>query len=183
MKHNSIPSGRNISPVTLVVLLVMLAAFVAACGSSNQVQQEQQESSTEADSVAQEKLRAEAEKKQNEQRTKALKAKYREQLRDDYQAQANEITTLYLLAQRRFYRGEYEQALSIVNKALNLRENADLYALRGSIHLGLNNTDQFVENWRTALTMDKNVPLPLTDYVVEQLKKHGLINENLERNF
>ena len=123
------------------------------------------------------------ESRKEQQRVKALKKKYRQQLREDYQAKANELTTFYILAQRRYYNGNYETALAIVNKALRLQETADLLALKGSIYLGLNDIDKFEKHWRRALTMDKDVPLPLTDGVVEQLKDRGLLNENLERNF
>lgn len=183
MMEHTIFSNINISLLPMLFLCGIVGIGAPACSSTNQVQQSGEQQATEADSTALPQTQAETDEDREEERVKALKEKYREQLRDDYQAQANEITTFYLLAQRRFYNGDYRNALSIVNKALKIRENADLYALKGSIYLGLNNIEQFKKNWRTALKMDKQVPLPLTDFVIEQLKEHGLLNENLERNF
>ena len=166
-----------------MLLYSLVALLPIACSSSEQIQQQDQQTAA-ADTTQQNQPQpANDDNAKDEQQIEALKEKYREQLREDYQTKANEITTFYILAQRRYYNGDYKSALSIVNKALEIRENADLHGLKGSIYLELNNVDKFEEHWRQALTMDADVPLPLTNRVIEKLKERGLLNENLERNF
>lgn len=152
-----------------------------ACSSSKQAQQSTPAASDTTDAPETDTKATSSE--ENNEQTEALKEKYREQLRDDYQTRANELTTFYILAQRQFYNGNYQNALSTVNKAINTKENADLLALRGSIYLRLGDINNFEEDWRRALTMDEDVPLPLSEFVKNKLIESGLINENLERNF
>lgn len=73
--------------------------------------------------------------------------------------------------------------MSYINDALETRQNADLLALKGNIHLGLGNTEAFVTYWKKALKKDKDVPLPFSDFIIEELKSQGVLNENLEPNF
>lgn len=100
-----------------------------------------------------------------------------------YQAQANGISSYYILAQQQFYNGNYEEALYFINQAAKIRENADVLALKGSIYLGLGLKEDFVESWKKALEMDKDIPLPSSPFVVKELQQQGLINENFKRNF
>lgn len=160
----------------------MLGGLWAGCGNTNQVQQSSNQSAA-ADTAQQKSTSNQKADQKDEEQIKALKEKYGEQLRSRYQDQANEITTYYILAQRHFYNREYQNALSYIKKAENVRTNADVLALKGNIYYGLNNIDKFVGNWRKALEMDRNVPLPLSDSLIEALQEHDLINENLEPNF
>lgn len=108
---------------------------------------------------------------------------YKNQLSEDYGSQANGLSTFYITAQQFFFNGNYEYALYYIDKAIKIRENADILALKGSIYLGLGSTEGFVQNWRRALELDKDTPIPNSDVIVNELKRHGLINDNLERNF
>ncbi|HBQ59513.1 MAG TPA: hypothetical protein DD671_07770 [Balneolaceae bacterium] len=74
--------------------------------------------------------------------------------------------------------GRYQSALYHINKAADIKETADILALRGSIYLGLGDQEKFTEQWRLALEMDENVPIPNIPYLVRQLKQEGLISEN-----
>lgn len=100
---------------------------------------------------------------------------YKEELHKDYQTKANRVTTLYVLSQQKFFSGEYEDALFLINRALQVKETADLLALKGSIYLGLGSMENFVAFWRRALEMDENLPIPPSPAIVNELKRQGLI--------
>jgi tetratricopeptide (TPR) repeat protein len=108
-------------------------------------------------------------------RRDSLTQVYKEELHKDYQTKANRITTLYILSQQKFYSGEYQDALFLINRALQVKETADLLALKGSIYLGLGSTENFVAFWRRALEMDENLPIPPSPAIVNELKRQGLI--------
>lgn len=116
-------------------------------------------------------------------RRDSLTQVYKDELFKEHQTNANRITTLYILAQQKFYNGEYEEALFLINRASSVKETADVLALKGSIYYGLGSTENFLTYWRRALDMDRNLPLPPSPTIVQELKKHGLINENPDRNF
>jgi tetratricopeptide (TPR) repeat protein len=109
------------------------------------------------------------------QRRDSLTQVYKDELYKDYQTKANRITTLYILAQQKFYSAEYQDALFLINRALQVKETADLLALKGSIYLGLGSVENFVAFWRRALEMDANLPIPPSPAIVEELKRQGLI--------
>lgn len=108
---------------------------------------------------------------------------YKEELTEVYRAEANGIVNFYILAQQRFYNGDFTNALSLINRASVIRENADVLALKGSIYLGLGEIENFESNWRKALELDADVPIPPLPYVVQQLQDIGLIDSNLKKNF
>lgn len=108
---------------------------------------------------------------------------HKNELKRTYGGKANSITTYYILAQQNFFNGNYEEALYLVNKASLVSETADVLALKGSIYLGLGSVDNFVLNWRKALELDENLPLPNSPAIIQELQKQGLIDINLERNF
>ncbi|HAH50314.1 MAG TPA: hypothetical protein DF712_10700 [Balneola sp.] len=100
---------------------------------------------------------------------------YKDEIYRENQIKANRITTLYILAQEKFYSGEYQDALFLINRALRVKETADVLALKGSIYLGLGSIENFVAFWRQALEMDENLPIPPSPAIVEELKRQGLI--------
>jgi len=108
---------------------------------------------------------------------------YRNELYAKNQNKANRVTTFYVLAQQKFYNNEFREALSLINVAEKTMPTSDVLALKGSIYLGLGSIEEFTNYWRQALTLDSKVPIPPSPAVVEELKRQGLINENLERNF
>lgn len=100
-----------------------------------------------------------------------------------HQIQANRITSLYISAQQKFYNSEFQEALVLINRAANIKQTADILALKGSIYLGLGSLENFITFWKQALSLDKNVPIPPSPAIVAELKRQGLINDNFERNF
>jgi len=116
-------------------------------------------------------------------RRNALVEVYKDELNEIYRADANGIISYYILAQQRFYNGDYQNALIYANRAANIKENADILALKGSIYLGLGLNDIFVANWRQALELDPEVPLPISPYIIQQLQLNGLIDANLKKAF
>lgn len=116
-------------------------------------------------------------------RRNALVEVYKDELNEIYRADANGIISYYILAQQRFYNGDYQNALIYANRAANIKENADILALKGSIYLGLGLNDNFVANWRQALELDPEVPLPISPYIIQQLQLNGLIDANLKKAF
>lgn len=113
----------------------------------------------------------------------ALVNVYKEELNEIYQTDANGIVSFYILAQQRLYSGDYQNALIYINRAAKIKENADILALKGSIYLGLGLIENFVANWRQALELDSEVPIPPSPYIVQQLQQNGLIDENLKKSF
>ena len=130
----------------------------------------------QADSIA------EAQAKEEELRNSLIEL-YKDEIYSRYQAQANTLTNYYILAQQHFFSGDFENALFLVNRAALIKENADVLALRGSIYLGLGYINEFVNQWRRALEMDPEVPIPSSTYIIQQLQNNGLIDENLKKAF
>lgn len=118
-----------------------------------------------------------------QKRREQLTELYKEELSDQYQADANGLINFYILAQQRFFTGDYRNALILINRAASIKENADVLALKGSIYLGLGQTENFVANWRQALELDADVPIPPLPYVVQQLQLNGLLDQNLQKAF
>ena len=157
----------------------MSISFLFSCGSSKDMsvsepvtsgQNEEASTQTESsnkssnDDVDLEKARRDS-----------LMQVYKEELHKDYQTKANRITTLYILSQQKFYSGEYQDAMFLINRALQVKETADLLALKGSIYLGLGSIENFVAFWRRALEMDEDLPIPPSPAIVDELKRQGLI--------
>lgn len=163
--------------------LLLSVFIIVGCGSGKELQNDSTtmeeipadtsvvEESTEIDTSEEDELRAQ------------LEEQYRQQLYNEYQARANGVTSYYILAQQQFYSGQYQNALYLINKALRVKETADVIALKGSILLGLGATELFVEHWSKALEMDENVPIPFSSFIRKQLQEHGLVDENFERNY
>lgn len=93
-----------------------------------------------------------------------------------FQREANNITHLYITAQQLFYNGNYEEALILIQQANEIRDNADIKALKGSIYLSLGYRDKFEENWKQAFELDKDVPIPPIPFIKQELKNLGLID-------
>lgn len=175
-------SNKNLSILISFICGCMLVLILSRCKSSESTQAAQQPTSP-VDTPSQVSSQNEDTTQKDEKRISALQKRYKQELQETYQFQANEITSFYILAQRNFYSGQYESALNFINKALEIRRNADLLALKGNIYLGLGNTEKFVSNWKQALKLDETVPLPLSENIIEVLQNQGLINENLRRDF
>ncbi|MEO1022477.1 MAG: hypothetical protein AAFW89_08020 [Bacteroidota bacterium] len=115
--------------------------------------------------------------KQNELQ-KDLESAYREELMDKYQMQANAISTFYINAQQHFFNGNYERAMYYIREALKIRENADIYALKGNIHLAQGSTTEFLSSWKRALELDETIPIPGSEVIIKELQRSGLIDDN-----
>lgn len=158
----------------------MFATFYLGCGTSNNVDVEPQEDElTAADSA---NANTDSLSAEEERRRAELEELYRQELQERYNGRANGVTTYYINAQRLFYSGRYQAALYHINKAAEIKETSDILALRGSIHLALGSRDDFLENWRRALEMDENVPIPIAPFVVRELKAEGLIKQSYNPN-
>lgn len=180
MKFRIFRKLLDISPLLKLSFICVMTACFAGCNSSEPLQQEQQQTVDQPPAPTPDTAPPKQTEAKQDDQIITLKKKYRQQLIDEYNTEANKIITFYLQAQRRFYEQEYEDALDFINKALNIREIADAYALKGSIYLGLGDTENFRKNWQQALQMDQNIPLPRSDYIIEELQNNGLLNENFE---
>lgn len=159
--------------------------FLISCKSSDQLSQpesQEQTPSTEEVTPASE-TPVQTQEDSAQIRREALTEVYKDELNEVYQTDANGIITYYILAQQRLYSGDYQNALVYINRAASIKENADILALKGSIYLGLGLIDNFVANWRQALELDSDVPIPPSPYIVQQLQQNGLIDENLRKSF
>lgn len=97
-------------------------------------------------------------------------------LKLQFERMANNVTHLYITAQQLFYGGYSEQALIMIRQANEVRENADIRALKGSIYLSLGNREKFEENWKKAMELDKNVPIPSIPIIQQELQNLGLLD-------
>lgn len=168
---------------------LILVLSIASCRSSEKtlseestdaVQNTQDNSQTNSDTI--EAINSKIAESENVRRDSLIQV-YKDQIYNNNQNKANRITTFYILAQQKFYGAEYEEALFLINQASNIKETPDVLALKGSIYFGLGSTENFITFWKRALDMDKNLPIPPSPIIVEELKKHGLINEIPDRNF
>lgn len=169
-----------------ISILIFLIIFGLNCGTSSEavgdntvsegVTVEEPVFDPVADSLAQ----IEAEEQELRE---ALIELYKDEVYSRYQSQANTLTNYYILAQQHFYSGDFQNALFLVNRAALIKENADVLALRGSIYLGLGYINEFVNQWRRALEMDPDVPIPSSTYIIQQLQNNGLIDQNLKKAF
>ena len=168
-------------PLLLVIVLI-------ACGSSNKLSIQEsinndQNAALETTSTDSEEITKPEQDNIDQARIDSLTKIYKDQIYNQEQNKANRITTFYILAQQKFYSAEYEEALFLINQASAVKETPDVLALKGSIYFGLGSTENFVTFWKRALDMDKNVPIPPSPVIIEELKKQGLINDNPDRNF
>ncbi len=97
-------------------------------------------------------------------------------LKMKFQREANNLTHLYVTAQQLFFNGNSEQALILIQQANQIRENADIKALKGSIYYSLGYRGKFEENWRKALELDPSVPIPSIPVIERELQLLGLID-------
>lgn len=173
----------------LVVFSMIFVLNITACKSSKSVSAEEDPPQVEQNNPNDAQINSETTNISDLQidpekiRLDSLKQVYKDQLYEDNKNKANRITTFYILAQQKFYSGEYEEALFLINRAIAVKETADILALKGSIYLGLGSTENFITFWNKALNMDKDLPIPPIPAIVAELKKHGLINETPNRNF
>ncbi|MDR9416423.1 MAG: hypothetical protein RI564_09070 [Gracilimonas sp.] len=159
--------------------MVITGVYTLGCGTSGNIESAEDNQVTEAETdTTAETNSDEAEDKIAAEQREKFEEEYRKELIDRYQGKANGITTFYASAQRFFYMGRYQSALYHINKAAEIKETADVLALRGSIYLGLGNREKFTEEWRLALQMDNEVPIPDVPYLISQLKQEGLISQN-----
>ncbi len=170
-----------------IISIAVILSFVSInCSSTSEISEDEgtSQETTQADLITQAQADsiAEAQAKEAELRN-ALIELYKDEIYSRYQAQANTLTNYYILAQQHFFSGDFENALFLVNRAALIKENADVLALRGSIYLGLGYINEFVNQWRRALEMDPEVPIPSSTYIIQQLQNNGLIDENLKKAF
>ena len=153
------------------------SANVASTAQNTDEQQISEVQNEVQEAAAEDTLTAE------EQRIEELKELYKEELTEQYQAEANGLINFYILAQQRFYAGDYQNALVLINRASAIKENADVLALKGNIYLGLGQEENFLASWRQALELDPEIPIPNLPYVVQQLQLNGLLDENFQKAF
>lgn len=86
------------------------------------------------------------------------------------------LLTSFRKAQDLFYLGEYRDALSEVDKTIEIQETADAYALKGTIFFMLENVTAARANWNKAVQMDPNIPVPSIpelETLIEEIRGDG----------
>lgn len=176
-------TNNILSPYSLTLIAFVL--ILPACSGTKEIATDTTSENSDQAEVIDSSIAENAPDAVNEQdslRSIAIE-EYKIELTEEYGSKANVLTSFYINAQQRFYNGDYQNALLLVNKALAIQENADALALKGSIYLGLGSLQGFTENWRKALEMDPEIPIPPAPAIVRQLQETGLIDQNLKRNF
>lgn len=165
-------------------MLGIFMVFISACGATKEVTEPtplveptQTEEGTNSTATVAEKDNEEAERRAK------LEELYQDELKKEYKAKANSLTTYYILAQQQYFKGQYKNAFYLINKAAQVKETSDVLALKGNIYLALGSKEKFAENWRKALEMDDDIILPASELILRELRKQGLINANNKRNF
>ena len=173
-------------PIKIVVSLILTIHI--SCISTSNISEENQEIISESEIKKQNLANAHAdslaeEKAKEEKLRKSLTKIHKDEMYAQYQDQANTLSNYYVLAQQEFYARNYKNALVLINHAAIIKESADVLALRGSIYLGLGDIKKFVSQWRKALEMDPDVPIPIIADIIQQLQAYGLLDVNLKKAF
>lgn len=108
--------------------------------------------------------------------SEAEMAQIRERLLVAFAEEANLVTDLYVKAQQAFYSNEPEQALRHINRALDIRENADLRAFQGAIYFGMGEQAKARASFGKALAADRTVPIPMVEGLHDWLQRNRLTN-------
>lgn len=164
------------------MLFGLSLTFVTGCGSSKKAMDNSLPASPEtSDTIQADTSNVDPMDLKEEARRDSLEQLYKDELYKTHQIQANRITSLYISAQQKFYNNEFQEALALINVAASIKQTADILALKGSIYLGLGSIENFVTYWRQALDLDKDLPIPPSPIIVEELKRQGLIDEFPDR--
>lgn len=176
---------KNHKHISSTFILIASACIygLLACSTTEQTISSNSQDNVDSLATAEEDIASDKPDEVFESKKDSLIQVMKQELYNQYQTDANRLSSFYILAQQRFFAGEHEEALFLINEAARIKTTADILALKGSIYLGLGSVDEFGKHWREALTLDENVPIPPSPAVVRELKRQGLINENLERNF
>ena len=75
----------------------------------------------------------------------------------DYARRTNSKLTLFFQAQQRYHEARYGEALSLINRALEIEESADALAMKGLIFAGLRAEDLAIQYWQRAIALDPQV--------------------------
>ncbi|MCC5935443.1 MAG: hypothetical protein JJU35_14440 [Balneolales bacterium] len=75
----------------------------------------------------------------------------------DYARRTNAKLTFFFQAQQRYHEGRYSEALTLINRALDISESADALAMKGLIFAGLRAEAQAIEYWQRAVALDPDV--------------------------
>ena len=169
-------------------IAIAITFLLFACGTNDFIirdvriieKTESQTVETQADTV---ETQTEQAQEDEIEQIEDLEDKYIKNLEERYKGRANGITTYYNNAQQYFYVSNFSAALYHINKAAEIQETSDILALRGSIYLALGARQAFIQNWKRALKMDENVPIPNVNFIITALKAEGLINENYNPGF
>lgn len=163
----------------LLFMSIVITLFTVGCRSSNVMTiNENPQPETPSDSLTVSEPRSTT--REDTLRTRLMEA-YKDELLDEYRSDANRLTNFHVQAQQLFFQADYDEALILANRALSIRENAFTLSLRGSIYLGLGDIRRFEDDWRRALEIDENVPIPRSEYIISALKNYGIIDDNLRR--
>jgi tetratricopeptide (TPR) repeat protein len=167
-----------------LLLPAVMMVFISACSATKEVTEPAYptESTQTEENTAQTAAVAEQDQKEAERRAR-LEELYQDELRKEYKAKANTLTTYYILAQQQYFKGQFKNAFYLINKAAKVKETSDVLALKGNIYLALSSKEKFAENWRKALEMDDDIILPTSTAILRELRNQGLINANFKRNF
>ncbi len=71
-----------------------------------------------------------------------------------------EVLSKFRQAQDLFYLDEYTEALRLLNETLEIAETADAYALKGTIHFMMGNSNATRQNWNRAVQINPDLPIP-----------------------
>ncbi len=165
------------------LILGVLMIFASACSATKELPKEVAPVEPAQTEVAENTTEVAEQAKKAEERRAKMEELYKEELRKEYQAKANGLTTYYILAQQQYFKSQYKNAFYLINKAAKVKETSDVLALKGNIYLALGSTERFAENWRKALEMDDDFILPTSFALIQELRKQGLIDANFKRNF
>ena len=100
----------------------------------------------------------------------------RERLFVVFSEEANLVIDLYVKAQQAFYSTHPQQALRYIDRALAIRENADLKAFEGAIYFGMGQQAEARASFEKALAADPDVPIPMVEGLHDWLKRNRLID-------
>lgn len=86
-----------------------------------------------------------------------LSTRFVEEARLEYARRTNAKLTFFFQAQQRYHEGRYTEALTLINRALEIEESADALAMKGLIFAGLRAEPQAIAYWQRAVALDPDV--------------------------
>ncbi len=91
-----------------------------------------------------------------------------------YTHRANQVLDHYVKAQKALYAQDHEKAMTHIDQALLLTENADLLAFKGAVYFGMGKLTEARASFSQAFAIDRKAAVPFVEGLQEWLRQNRL---------